>query len=438
MAGGLVAWGDDRVSATSDLGVPVRDAIIEPRRDDPAPDRRPRRRSRPRRHGHRGPLVRPARRGSLVCDGADPGRVERSPTTTSATGSSSAPTTARSSCSTRAASTASRARSSRPSSPRPRRSASRRRDRASSTRAATAGRSSSRRRTAGSSRSTPTRPRRSATSSSQGSRRSPRAARARSSRRRPGAVEDPAAAAAVLADLLGGDAATYEARLKATEDGDDRRRHRRARPEGEHRRRDRRRAAGRPRGPGRAARRDRRREGRDVHRRADRRRRDEHRRSTAAAFGLAYVTGRRRRGCTSTTGGTDEGAPGEIATILVGGEHGEGRPDPPGDDARCPARGSRSSTTTRREMVHVLGRSARRRGLDDLRHRAARRTGGPSRRRAAAVRPGRRSSWTTNQTYPTDDRQQILAFAAERPGRDRRHRPPRVRLARARRPRRRR
>ena len=41
MAGGLVAWGDDRVSATSDLGVPVRDAIVEVRRDDPAlPDGR--------------------------------------------------------------------------------------------------------------------------------------------------------------------------------------------------------------------------------------------------------------------------------------------------------------------------------------------------------------------------------------------------------------
>ena len=36
MAGGLVAWGDDRVSATSDLGVPVRDALVEIRRDDPA------------------------------------------------------------------------------------------------------------------------------------------------------------------------------------------------------------------------------------------------------------------------------------------------------------------------------------------------------------------------------------------------------------------
>ena len=36
MAGGLVAWGDDRVSATSNLGVPVRDSIIEPRRDVPS------------------------------------------------------------------------------------------------------------------------------------------------------------------------------------------------------------------------------------------------------------------------------------------------------------------------------------------------------------------------------------------------------------------
>ncbi len=36
MAGGLVAWGDDRVTATSDLGVPVVDAAIEPRSDDPS------------------------------------------------------------------------------------------------------------------------------------------------------------------------------------------------------------------------------------------------------------------------------------------------------------------------------------------------------------------------------------------------------------------
>ncbi|HEX2756138.1 MAG TPA: hypothetical protein VHM48_11775, partial [Candidatus Limnocylindrales bacterium] len=34
MAGGLIAWGDDRVNATSDLGVPVVDAAIERRTDD--------------------------------------------------------------------------------------------------------------------------------------------------------------------------------------------------------------------------------------------------------------------------------------------------------------------------------------------------------------------------------------------------------------------
>ncbi len=36
MAGGLVAWGDDRVTATAQLGVPVVDAAIEPRVTDPA------------------------------------------------------------------------------------------------------------------------------------------------------------------------------------------------------------------------------------------------------------------------------------------------------------------------------------------------------------------------------------------------------------------
>src|SRR6202008_889775 len=35
-AGGLVAWGDDRVTAPSSLGVPVVDAVIEPRNSDPA------------------------------------------------------------------------------------------------------------------------------------------------------------------------------------------------------------------------------------------------------------------------------------------------------------------------------------------------------------------------------------------------------------------
>ena len=36
MAAGIVLWGEDHVSATSSLGVPVRAAVIEPRRDDPA------------------------------------------------------------------------------------------------------------------------------------------------------------------------------------------------------------------------------------------------------------------------------------------------------------------------------------------------------------------------------------------------------------------
>jgi predicted membrane-bound dolichyl-phosphate-mannose-protein mannosyltransferase len=35
MAGGLIAWGDDQVNATGDLGVPVLDAAIEQRYDDP-------------------------------------------------------------------------------------------------------------------------------------------------------------------------------------------------------------------------------------------------------------------------------------------------------------------------------------------------------------------------------------------------------------------
>ena len=35
MAGGLVAWGNDRVTATSDLGVPVLDALVETRSSDP-------------------------------------------------------------------------------------------------------------------------------------------------------------------------------------------------------------------------------------------------------------------------------------------------------------------------------------------------------------------------------------------------------------------
>ncbi len=39
MAGGLVLWGEDHVEATSDLGEPVRAAVIEPRRFDPSSGR---------------------------------------------------------------------------------------------------------------------------------------------------------------------------------------------------------------------------------------------------------------------------------------------------------------------------------------------------------------------------------------------------------------
>ncbi len=35
MAAGLVLWGEDHVDATGSLGVPVRDAVVEPRREDP-------------------------------------------------------------------------------------------------------------------------------------------------------------------------------------------------------------------------------------------------------------------------------------------------------------------------------------------------------------------------------------------------------------------
>ena len=35
MAGGLVLWGQDHVSATSELGTPVTATVVEPRRDDP-------------------------------------------------------------------------------------------------------------------------------------------------------------------------------------------------------------------------------------------------------------------------------------------------------------------------------------------------------------------------------------------------------------------
>ena len=60
MAGGLVLWGEDNVSATSDLGVPVVAAVVEPRRSTrPATRWHARRRATPRRDRDRDPDVRP-------------------------------------------------------------------------------------------------------------------------------------------------------------------------------------------------------------------------------------------------------------------------------------------------------------------------------------------------------------------------------------------
>ena len=86
MAGGLVLWGEDDVSATSDLGTPVAAAVIEPAATIPLAGR-PRRRAAPRRdrRPRSGPTTcarasssgaspRPARRPSPIDDGGAPAR----------------------------------------------------------------------------------------------------------------------------------------------------------------------------------------------------------------------------------------------------------------------------------------------------------------------------------------------------------------------------
>ena len=60
MAGGLVLWGEDDVTATSDLEVPVRAVAVEPRRIGRARRRSARRRAPPRRDRDRDPDLRPA------------------------------------------------------------------------------------------------------------------------------------------------------------------------------------------------------------------------------------------------------------------------------------------------------------------------------------------------------------------------------------------
>ena len=60
MAAGLVLWGEDDVAATSDLGVPVVAAAVEPRRIDADASRGTCRRAAAHRHRHRDPDLRPA------------------------------------------------------------------------------------------------------------------------------------------------------------------------------------------------------------------------------------------------------------------------------------------------------------------------------------------------------------------------------------------
>ena len=309
--------------------------------------------------GSRAPLVRPARPQPRR-HGADPGRVEPSPTTTSATGSSSAPTTARSS-------TIDASGLDGVTSPElaalvapPAAFGQRRRRGSRQLFVSRDGRHAARRDDGrpARSRSTPTRPRRSATSSSPGSATSRRAARARSSRRRRARSRIRRPPRRSSPTLLGGDAATYEARLtsdRATgrsspaSAGADQRTNVQTR--------DRRRARW-PASRSRTCRASRSptRTGVDVRGGADGRRRDEHR---ARRRGV-------RAGATSPVDDAralrddrrhDEGAPGEVATIVVGGDHGEGRPDPPARRCRCPARWPTVLYDDASEMVHVLGRT---------------------------------------------------------------------------------
>ena len=250
-----------------------------------------------------------------------------------------------------------------------------------------------------------------------------------------GAVEDPAAAAAVLADLLGGDAATYEARLKATEGGtivagiggpDQKANIDAAIADG--------RLAGlavqdAPRVAIADA------DGRDVRGGADRRRRDEHR---ARRRGVrAGVRPGRRPAALRDDRRHRRGRAGRDRDDPRRREHGEGRPDPPGD-VPAPRAGFDGPVRRRVGDGPRAGRPARRQRLDDLRHRAPReRRRRRLRRRPAGVRPGvGRDGFepdVPDRRPPADPR--VLGRG---PGLERRRRQPRVRLARAGRDRRRR
>jgi hypothetical protein len=224
-----------------------------------------------------------------------------------------------------------------------------------------------------------------------------------------GPVEDPAAAAAVLADLLGGDAATYEARLKSTEGstivagigGADQKTNIDAAI-----------------ADGRLA-------GLQVE--------DAPRTAIAetkgvtfvasptgdvvtsitldgGAFGLAYVTVNNPQ-LYVTTGGTDEGAPGEVATIAVGGDAAKNGPIRQ-QTMPLPGPGTTVLYDDASQMVHVLG--VRPDGSGSTIY-AIDPHGDPGSVFADAPLPFDpvATLMDSAQSYPTDDRQQILAFSPE-------------------------
>jgi hypothetical protein len=224
-----------------------------------------------------------------------------------------------------------------------------------------------------------------------------------------GPVADPAAAAAVLADLLGGDAATYEARLKSTAGntivagigGADQKANIDAAI-----------ADGRLAGL----------QVQDASRTAI----AESKGVTfvasptgdvvtsitldGGAFGLAYVTVNNPQ-LYVTTGGTDEGAPGEVATIAVGGDAAKDGPIRQ-QTMPLPGRGSTVMYDDASQMVHVLGIQPDGSGSTIY---AIDSHGDPGSVFADAPLPFDpvATLMDSAQSYPTDDRQQILAFSNE-------------------------
>ena len=226
----------------------------------------------------------------------------------------------------------------------------------------------------------------------------------------PGSVEDPAAAAAKLADLLGGDAATYERRLSSAESGtivagiggidekanvdaaiadgslagltvQDAPRVAVATPTGVV-------FVAAPTG--------------DMVANVD---------LDGGAFGLALVTGIDDPKLYVTTGGTDSGAPGEVATIVVGGDAAKNGPIRQ-RTMPLPGRGSTVLYDEASQMVHVLGETPEGEGWTIY---VIEPHADPGAVFADAPLPWEPAALVMDsaQSYPSDDRQQILAFAGD-------------------------